>query len=52
MLSSLDEEEIIVESLDLGADYVIKPFSPSILVAKVKKILREAGERAADRRPL
>lgn len=52
MLSSLDEEETIVKSLDLGADYVIKPFSPLILVAKIKMILREARGHAVDLRPL
>lgn len=52
MLSSLDEEEAIVRSLDQGADYMIKPFSPRILVAKIKQILREGCEHAADRRPL
>jgi DNA-binding response OmpR family regulator len=52
MLSSLDDEESIVKSLDKGADYVIKPFSPRILVAKIKKILREACDHAVDRRPL
>jgi PleD family two-component response regulator len=52
MLSSLDEEETIIKSLDLGADYVIKPFSPLILVAKIKMILREARGYAADLRPL
>jgi CheY-like chemotaxis protein len=41
MLSSLDEEEAVVKSLDEGADYVIKPFSPRILIAKIKKILRD-----------
>jgi PleD family two-component response regulator len=52
MLSSLNEEEEIVKSLDEGADYVIKPFSPRILVANIKKILREACDHAVDRRPL
>lgn len=41
MLSSLDEEEDIVKSLDEGADYVIKPFSPRVLIAKIKKTLRK-----------
>jgi DNA-binding response OmpR family regulator len=41
MLSSLDEEEAVVKSLDEGADYVIKPFSPRILIAKIRKILRD-----------
>jgi two-component system phosphate regulon response regulator PhoB len=52
MLSSLDDEEAIVKSLDAGADYVIKPFSPRILMAKVKKILRDVTDHAVDRRPL
>lgn len=52
ILSSLDDEEAIVKSLDAGADYVIKPFSPRILVAKVKKILRDVSEHAVDHRPL
>jgi len=52
MLSSLNDEEAIVKSLDEGADYVIKPFSPRILVAKVKKILRDVSDHAVDHRPL
>jgi DNA-binding response OmpR family regulator len=52
LLSSLDDEDAIVKSLDAGADYVIKPFSPRVLVAKVKKILRETSDHAVDRRPL
>jgi len=51
MLSSLDEEETIAQSLDEGANYIIKPFSPRILVAKVKKILRDAYPHALARRP-
>jgi DNA-binding response OmpR family regulator len=52
LLFSLDDEDAIVKSLDAGADYVIKPFSPRILVAKVKKILRDTNDHAVDRRPL
>lgn len=52
MLSSLDDEEAIVKSLEEGADYVIKPFAPRVLVAKVKKILRDVCDHAVDRRPL
>ena len=52
MISSLDEEEVIVKSLDEGADYVIKPFSPRILVAKIKKILKDTCDHAVDHRPL
>jgi PleD family two-component response regulator len=42
LLSSLDEEEAIVKALEEGADYIVKPFSPRVLVAKVKKILGKA----------
>jgi DNA-binding response OmpR family regulator len=52
MLSSLDDEETVVKSLDAGADYIIMPFSPRILVAKVKKIMRESCSHAADHRSL
>jgi len=52
MLSSLEDEELIVKSLDAGADYIVKPFSPRILVAKVKKILRDAQDHVVDHRPL
>lgn len=52
VLSSLSEEDAIIRSLDEGADYVIKPFSPRILAAMVRKILREADGHAVHRRPL
>jgi len=52
MLSSLNDEEAIVKSLDAGADYVIKPFSPRILVAMIKKILRDGSDHAVNTRPL
>jgi CheY-like chemotaxis protein len=52
MLSTLGEEGAIIKGLEEGADYVIKPFSPQVLVAKIKKILREATDHAVDHRPL
>jgi len=52
MLSTLGEETAIVKGLEEGADYIIKPFSPQILVATVRKILKERCDRALDRRPL
>ena len=52
MLSALGEEEAIIKGLEEGADYIVKPFSPQVLVAKIKKILREQCDHAVDRRSL
>jgi two-component system, OmpR family, response regulator len=50
-LSSRDEELDRVLGLELGADdYVVKPFSPRELVARVKGILRRA-QRSASAEP-
>jgi len=41
MVTAKGEEADIVSGLELGADdYIIKPFSPRILVARVKSVLR------------
>jgi DNA-binding response OmpR family regulator len=48
ILTAKDEEVDRVAGLTLGADdYVVKPFSPSELVARVKAILRRAQSRPA-----
>ncbi len=52
MLSALGEEEALIKGLEEGADYIVKPFSPQVLVAKIKKILREKRDHAVDHRPL
>ena len=44
MLTARGEEEERVRGLELGADdYVVKPFSPKEVVARVKALLRRAG---------
>ena len=46
MLSAKGEEADIVTGLELGADdYVTKPFSPKILVARVRRILHRVTAR-------
>lgn len=47
MLTVRSEEEDVVRALGLGADdYLTKPFSPRILLARVRAVLRRAGLEA------
>ena len=46
MASALTDEAEIIASLELGADdYITKPFSPKILVARIRSVLRRAEYR-------
>ncbi len=48
MLTAKSEEADIVAGLELGADdYVTKPFSPRVLLARIKAVLRR-GDAVAD----
>lgn len=50
MLTAKGEESDIVAGLELGADdYVTKPFSGKVLVARVRRLLRKATEMGDDK---
>lgn len=45
MVTAKGDESDVVAGIELGADdYVCKPFSPRVLVARVKAVLRRSGE--------
>ncbi len=49
MLTARGEESDELQGFDIGADeYISKPFSPKILVARVEAILRRAGKKGED----
>ena len=49
MLTARGEEADVVAGLELGADdYVVKPFSPRVLVARIRAVLRRRQRWASD----
>jgi DNA-binding response OmpR family regulator len=49
MLTARSEEQDVVRALGLGADdYLTKPFSPKILLARLKALLRRAGNETPE----
>jgi two-component system phosphate regulon response regulator PhoB len=53
MLTAKGEESDIVTGLELGADdYITKPFSPKVLIARVRRILNRSKTRALEQAPI
>lgn len=53
MLTAKGEESDIVTGLELGADdYVTKPFSPKVLIARLRRILHRTVSRDLERPPV
>ena len=49
MVSARGEEDDIVTALELGADdYVCKPFSPAVLIARIKSVIRRGQVEPVD----
>lgn len=49
MLTAKSEESDIVSGLEIGADdYITKPFSPKVVVARLRTALRRGKEKAPD----
>lgn len=49
MVSAKGEESDIIVGLELGADdYVTKPFSPQVLIARVQAVIRRSRKEATD----
>jgi len=53
MVTAKGEESDIIVGLELGADdYVVKPFSPKVLIARVRSILRRTNQEFFDNQSL
>jgi two-component system phosphate regulon response regulator PhoB len=49
MLTAKGEESDVVAGLELGADdYIAKPFSPRILIARIRAVMRRLGKEPVD----
>ena len=49
MLTAKSEEADVVSGLELGADdYITKPFSPRVLLARLRSVLRRRGQQETE----
>ena len=52
MISAMGQDKDVVDGLEMGADdYVVKPFSPHVLRARIDAVLRRCLERPAQEGP-
>ncbi|NDL64617.1 response regulator transcription factor [Acerihabitans arboris] len=50
MLTGMGSESDIVVGLEMGADdYIVKPFNPRVVIARIKAVLRRGGALAMER---
>lgn len=54
MLTAKGEESDIITGLEIGADdYIVKPFSPKVVIARIRSVLRRKQiEQTSDNEPL
>lgn len=53
MLTAVNEEQTIIEGLEQHAeDYIIKPFNPGELIARVQRVLQRLGDFAYSLEPI
>lgn len=53
MITARNEESDVVSGLRLGAeDYIAKPFSPKVLLARIRTVLRRRNRHAAGEEPV
>ncbi len=52
MMSALGQDKDVVAGLEMGADdYLVKPFSPEVLLARIDAVLRRCAVRPVDQGP-
>jgi DNA-binding response OmpR family regulator len=53
MLTAVDDEDMVIQGIERFAeDYIIKPFSPRELLARVQRVLRRIGDFAYTLEPI